>query len=332
MALFVFDPSFFPDGARATAMDLHMRKSLGSSIRHILARAGHLLTAGQKAAEILLSGLESGKPYPPAAFGLYARLVPTLLEGRIDSAQTLFSDLLSLEPVAQPGELVALNDPDCKAYCELYTELMDAGAGSRAPYLAPNPDQLAGFRQHYGEALAMLHRACPELGREVSALVNQVIMVAGDQESPYQFDGGSCYMLWGGMFINVAMPRSTVALAEVIAHESAHIMLYAFASEEALVENPDEELYPSPLRTDLRPMDGIYHATYVSARMHWAMEQLAASNILDDETVAGAIAAKKADRDNFAAGYSVVEKHGRLTATGNAVMNAAYDYMAQSAE
>ena len=33
--------------------------------------------------------------------------------------------------------------------------------------------------------------------------------------------------------------------------------------DELFVLNPDWERFPSPLREDPRPMDGIYHATFV---------------------------------------------------------------------
>jgi hypothetical protein len=41
-----------------------------------------------------------------------------------------------------------------------------------------------------------------------------------------------------------------------------------------LVENEVEELYPSPLRSDPRPIDGVVYATYVTARMDYAVTSL----------------------------------------------------------
>src|SRR5690606_11375550 len=113
----------------------------------------------------------------------------------------------------------------------------------------------------------LLSVAIPELAAEFDALVSQVIMVEGNPVAKYQFDGGSSYMLWGGLFLNATSHQNDVALIEVMAHESAHILLFGYASDEALVNNDDDTLYHSPLRVDPRPMDGIFHATYVSARM-----------------------------------------------------------------
>ncbi|MCA1480748.1 ATP-binding cassette domain-containing protein, partial [Bradyrhizobium sp. NBAIM08] len=53
-------------------------------------------------------------------------------------------------------------------------------------------------------------------------------------------------------------------------------------------------------------MDGIFHASFVSARMHWAMSRLANSETLTPEQRERARAAAESDRRNFAAGHGVV--------------------------
>ncbi|MBL6431916.1 MAG: hypothetical protein HPM95_15385 [Alphaproteobacteria bacterium] len=59
-------------------------------------------------------------------------------------------------------------------------------------------------------------------------------------------------------------------------HEAAHGTLFAMSPVEFYVFNPENERYSSPLRLDPRPLDGIYHATFVLARMHIAMRELVA--------------------------------------------------------
>ena len=133
--------------------------------------------------------------------------------------------------------------------------------------------------------------------------------------------------LWGALFLNADFHRTAQAVAEVLAHESAHSLLFGFCTDSALVENSDDERYNSPLRTDPRPMDGIYHATFVSARMHWAMSRLLEARVLDDEATEATRGARDADVRNFWSGYEVVAEHGRLTDLGRALMNEAHAYM-----
>ena len=91
--------------------------------------------------------------------------------------------------------------------------------------------------------------------------------------------------------------------------------------------NDDEALYMSPLREDPRPMDGIYHATFVSARMYWLLSQLIDSELLDAEERTEALQSLDRDRRNFEAGHTLVSKHGRLTETGTRIMASACDFM-----
>ena len=74
-------------------------------------------------------------------------------------------------------------------------------------------------------------------------------------------------------------------------------------------------------------MDGVYHAAFVSARMHWAMSRLIESGLLTDEEQALAIKARDADRRNFEKGYETVAAHAQLTRTGRLAIHAAHDYM-----
>jgi hypothetical protein len=67
-------------------------------------------------------------------------------------------------------------------------------------------------------------------------------------------------------------------------------------------------------------MDGIYHATFVSARMAWAMEVLADSGLLTNAEQRHALSEAAKDRENFSRGWQTVAQHGRLSATGAQIM------------
>ena len=69
--------------------------------------------------------------------------------------------------------------------------------------------------------------------------------------------------------------RSDLDMVQALAHESAHLLLFGMCADGPLLENAnDDHRYSSPLRTDSRPMDGIVHATFVTARMCCALSQL----------------------------------------------------------
>ena len=146
--------------------------------------------------------------------------------------------------------------------------------GSQCSVLPPSSETADQFAGRFERGLNLLKKAAPELAGEVEAIVHEVIPIIGVPGKKMQIDGGSHYQLWGALFLNAGFHPTDEAMAEVIAHESAHSLLFGLCTHQTLVLNDDADGYPSPLREDLRPMDGIYHATFVSARMYWAMNRL----------------------------------------------------------
>jgi HEXXH motif-containing protein len=205
--------------------------------------------------------------------------------------------------------------------------MLDSDPATRLELSAPTPGVSAEFEARFWGAMDVLERAVPELAGEIRAIVSELVMVVGGEESSHEFDGGSSYMLWGALFLNAGLPRSEIEMIEVLAHESAHSLLFGMCTEEALVKNSDDELYSSPLREDPRPLDGIFHATFVSARMDWVLTSLLELELLEEEPAAAALRARDRDRNNFEDGYRIVAQHGELTETGRAVMAGARHYI-----
>lgn len=326
-----FDFSFSPNGPRALAIDRHVRGSLAESLQHIAEQGAGIVPFDAQALAEMIAGLKQGYRYPPSVFGIYFELALALMEGRNQEAGRLFAELVRESPISGQFRIVALGAPEIALHTERYTALMDTDPTISLGIRPPSPEIEQHFRQRLQRGFDLLEKAAPDLAAEFKALVSEVCIVVGDKDARMQFDGGSSYMLWGALFLNATSHETDVAMVEVLAHESAHSLLFGYTTEETLVNNPDEELYDSPLRVDPRPMDGIYHATYVSARMHWAMSRLLEANVLDDGARERAESAREADRRNFEAGHEVVRKHGQLTETGRALMDSAAAYMKSAA-
>lgn len=304
-----------------------MRLLLADSLEHIAERAIGTLTYDFSRLQAIIVGLRSGKRYPCSTFGMYADIVLAICNGEYDAALDVLEELALEEPIDQPRRVLSLDDPQHRKNVARFIRSMSSDPNMKFS-MAPPPEALAReFMQRFNAGHRLMLLAIPDLASEFDALVNDVIMVIGDEKADYQFDGGSSYFLWGALFLNASSHKTEIAMVEVMAHESAHMLLYGCAAEEALVSNSDDELFPSPLRRDLRPMDGIYHATFVSARMHWAMDQLIKSRLLDHSALAEAERARADDLKNFWSGYEVVARHGKLTKTGTSVMQSALDYM-----
>ncbi|KAB7742315.1 HEXXH motif domain-containing protein [Parvibaculum sedimenti] len=317
--------AFEPDADRAVALDLRMHMGLADSLEHISEQLASVPSFDVAQLATVILKLRNGVRFSPGIFGWYYELVLALLDERDEAASCAFQNILKTKP-AGPGFVVrAMAAPAVDAECDLYRRRI--GPEMTDLFQPPAPEAVENFRGRFDAGYELLNGALPELAGEIGALVREVVLATSPDGAPLQFDGASAYQLWGLLFLNPKFHPTPVAVAEVLAHESAHSLLFGFTFDEPLVFNDDDELYPSPLRLDPRPMDGIYHATYVSARMHWAMTRLAASPPLDEEMRAAAAAAASSDRENFEKGYEIVARYGRLSATGEALMAGARAYM-----
>ncbi|MEO6269956.1 MAG: HEXXH motif-containing putative peptide modification protein [Lautropia sp.] len=318
---------FAPDAVRARAVDRRMYTDLAASLRHVTGACGGRLPYDREAMTDVIASLEGGTRCTPETFASYYDLVSVLIDGDDAAAVRIFNDLTSKQHgLAADRVLAPLQPLDACARSARYHRMMvgDSDSLGMQPVAA---EIAAGFSDRFDRGMALMRSAVPDLAGEVDAIVHVVVPVASDRSKNMQIDGGSHFQLWGALFLNADFHPDDVAMLEVIAHESAHSLLFGLCHDEMLVENDDDEHYASPLRTDLRPMDGIYHATFVSARMHWAMSRLLESGAADAHRAAIATA-READRRNFEAGESVVARHGQLTRLGREVMDGARRYMA----
>lgn len=316
----------FPPGApRAAQLDRDMHRQLGSSLDHLRAQCAGVVAFDAPGLDHLVEEIGRGRRFLPGLFGDYYALVAAIVRDDLRGAADLFARVIAAAPAPAIMTVVPLDACD---RADQYKELMESDG--QIGMLAPSAARHAAFVVLLGQVMALIDAVMPALGGEIRGLVRELVTVAGDQSRPMLFDGGSHYQLWGALFLNIERHASVAALIEALAHECAHSLLFGLSGDEMLVENGDDELFASPLRPDPRPMDGIFHATFVAARMHLAMERLADSDLADDDARSYARDAAIRARASFESGHDIVRRHGRLTATGRAIMAGAAGYIARA--
>jgi HEXXH motif-containing protein len=322
---------FEPDAAHATACAQRMHQTLAGSLRYICDQSRGELAFDQDGIQRLIGRIEAGERFPPSTFALYYDLVPALLLGEEQRAKALFSELVREQPIVEPMRLLALDDPLLTTSAARYVSFMNSDGPIKHTFLPPPPGAVDSFAHRFASTLDLLQRAAPELVEEMRALISQVVLLVGPGDAKVHFEGGSSYRLWGAMFLNAVRRRTRIDIIESVTHENAHSRLFGFCTEEAAVQNPDDELHVSPLRFDARPMDGVYHATFVSARMHWTLSRVIESGLLTADELEAAEKSRAHDRRNFESGHDTVARHGRLTETGRVALDAATTYMSATA-
>jgi HEXXH motif-containing protein len=317
--------TFEPSAERGRSLDRRMRERLADSLEYVFAEAGAALGITPDAADELPARIRSG-PQSPHAFGAYYDLVLALEADDLEHARDQTRQLLVLAD--RSGTQIAAVDDRPSSEAERYRRLF------LSEIVADTPDAklMADCRERLAQAFALLDSGFPEMAAEIRALLRDIVVAAGPTDpKALTFDGASSYMLWGAILLNARGQQTVLDTAQALAHESGHNLLFGLCASGPLIENPDDELFSSPLRTDPRPMDGVVHATYVVARMHQTLSRLLESGALDDAQVEAAKADLVVHRRNFHAGDEVIHEGARLTEVGRAAMDAARTYMAAAA-
>lgn len=320
--------SCVPDAAQARTLDRAMHHGLADSLAHIADRArGEIVFDDARLHQTI--GAIRERRFSPLAFALYYDLVFAIEAGRTDEAAALIDRIAVSVPVEGPMVVCRIEDEPVRANAAIYRDKMETDPELTFGFLQPSEAEARAFAACLQTARARFSTALPALFGEMEALISELILATETADGSTRFTGGSSYMLWGALFLNPRAYTEPVTLVEAIAHECGHAALFGRTIKEPLVRNPDDALFTSPLRDDPRPMDGIYHATWVSARMAWAVATLIASGSLQDAAEAELAARRlEADRASFYSGLETVRRHGVLSATGAALMAGAEADMA----
>ncbi|HEX4266225.1 MAG TPA: HEXXH motif-containing putative peptide modification protein [Verrucomicrobiae bacterium] len=305
-----------------------MRSRLADSLGYIFEQANGQLEVTDNRVEDFLTRLRN-KPISPLAFSFYSDAVIAIEEDDIEGASRILGELITLPSRNGDLEISALADPKDNSVAQRYARFLNTDSSITFEIYPPSKEAFLSCQRQIHDALALLDSGDPELAGEIRALLREIVLASGTKDpTAYTFDGASSFMLWGAIIINADRNDGAIGMVQMLAHESAHNLLFGFSADEALVENSPDELFSSPLRKDPRPMDGIYHATFVTARMYRVVHQLIESGVLDAASKAKAQKDMAENTQLFKQGIETVQRFGKLSALGENVMRGAIDYMA----
>ncbi|MEL7012497.1 MAG: HEXXH motif-containing putative peptide modification protein [Pseudomonadota bacterium] len=312
--------SFLPSIGRGAALDARMHIDLADSLDHISAQTAVPLPDVSARLKTIEAALRAGRRVPPMAFRKYYSLVQALLAENATDVEAALTAIETLGARAGARTFMRFGEPKAD---QISLELLTDGFR-----MAPiDADEAAEFTALCHEGLDLMQRALPALFSDVDAMVREVLLARAPAGDAMEFDGASHFQFWGLLLLNPKHHKTPLAVVEVLAHEASHSLLFGLTRHEPLVHNPDDELYASPLRKDPRPMDGIYHAAFVSARMWWAMDQMSRSEFLSPTERAEARDAAETDRANWEMGLSVIDAHARMSETGARILEDARHVM-----
>jgi HEXXH motif-containing protein len=322
--------SLAPSPPRVAAIDESLRLRLAQSLAYLAEVASLAETHAEALAEIE-QRLRSG-PVSPWVFCLYSKLVAEVAKTPRGDCSATFAAVV--EAASLPGEDagVACERTVPAAWWDQFRLLFDTDRQRPFKPKAPSPENFAACQETIAAGLAFLERADPVFYEEVRHLIRMIVLGAPGSDNPADgFNGASTFFLWGASLLNADPKRSTISMVDLLVHESSHVLLFGVSAEGALTENSGRERYNSPLRRDKRPIDGILHACFVATRVHLAMNRLLDSGALNEAEAN--IARDSAEYNERAArnGIEELDRHARLTALGEKVVDSLRAYWAGNA-
>jgi hypothetical protein len=314
----------------AARLDSDMRGDLADSLAHLHAVDERLRRHDADEVAQALGEIRSHRVMP-GLVGRYFDLVLALQEESADAARRLFDEILRLAPRSPTLAVLPFTREELGDDLERYDRLVDLGSAHPGFLGSPRPESWDQFRSLAPAALDLIEAADPALRAELDAMVVQIIAAAPTAgPTSRRFGGVSSLMLWGAVILNAETHGTLLALADGLVHEIAHHLLFGLSRVEPLVANAVEDSYPSPLRRDRRPMDGVYHATFVCARLHYFHRRLLDLGLVGGQAARLAEQAALGCREGFLSGIDTIQQHARLTPNGREIMASAESYFAQA--
>lgn len=192
--------------------------------------------------------------------------------------------------------------------------------------VALNDTELAQAAENLHSAIKVIQTLLPDFMEEMLGITSEIIFAKPSGHEKMTFGGASSFSLWGALALNAqAHPDWWLYIPRLI-HEYSHNLLFGIARNEPLLLNDPDEYYYSPLRQEARPIDGIYHAVFVSAREALAMRKILSQSHEKklqfgfDGLAAYCEQTLEDSTASFKDCLSVIEQHGRLTQLGSAVL------------
>lgn len=321
------DP-FLPSGATGAALAARLSERLAGSFAHLREACAPHVALDHGAIGAQIGRIAAASRLRPDLFALHQDILRAAQRGDRGAIAAGFAELCASPVAAAPGLALrgwggaGFSPGEAARFLRIFGEEDD----TRVVFGPPPPAMLIAARAALMEATGVLADAAPTLHAEIQAVVSEIILAANAAQEGMSFDGVTAFHAQGALLLNAAELRSPPAALATLVHEAAHALLFAATEGAPLAENGPEERFPSPLRPDPRPMNGLCHACFVSARMVHALD--CAGEVFAPEDQAEARRLRDGAWRAHAAAWTVIRANARLTPPGATLLDAAARHMA----
>ncbi len=297
-------------------IDRLIRQKLAKSLAYVYEKSEQALAIDKHRAEAALQAIRSGR-VDPGVFARYYDLVRAVSSGAFPEADKLVAEINALAVTPQTFEIVAFTSEELGEDISRFFRLLFAESRSVRPQGGPQTVDFHTMSSRLEEALQIIRGIDADIGQEIDALVHRLVLMEDEpNDGRASFGGVTSFMIWGALFMNVRAYNSRWDAVQFLVHEITHALIFGLGFDGPLVLNHPSENYPSPLRNDPRPMDGVYHATMVCGRLaYFNRRWLASPDILGDDRELST-AAMQENLEAFRRGAKTIAASARMSDMG----------------
>jgi HEXXH motif-containing protein len=314
-----------PSPSRIDKIDFMLRVRLAKSFEYL----GGLPTFGTGQRDALFRLVERLKaaPVSPWVFCLYSKLVAELSRAAQCDAES-FNAIVEAASLPAAQGVIPLRDstiPD--SWWDHFQLLLD----TEEPYpfgpVAPSAEQFSRCEDEIAASLELMRSIDSVWYEEVKRLLRSIILGSPPNSEPASyFDGATTFFFWSATLLNANHSRSPIPWVDLLVHESSHVLLFGLSSDGGLTRNSGQERYDSPIRAEKRPIEGIFHACFVTTRVHLAMKRLLDTGSLHEDDRRLAIQHRQHNEEAGRESLAVLVRHAEPTRLGKAILSELQEY------
>lgn len=276
-----------PNPDRLSRLNEQVRERLHRSLHHLIFDVfGQDYTVTVTQADLHRAVLAKGKFPNPVIFALHGVLLDAALRQdptHVPKSFQVMRDALAGAPRDFCGMRVSpLSEAELsESEIWLLQRAFADDIGLTTNLSGPSDTDLAASREVISEAVGILESVGGGWAEELRLLASQVYLGSAGTGDKQLFVGAAVFDAYGAVLLNPFGLQSLASTLMALIHESSHQQVFLLHLDDPIILNAADERYSSPLRVEPRPMEGIFHAMWVSARM-----VLASGAVLTSDTSA----------------------------------------------
>ncbi len=235
----------------------------------------------------------------------FSKIVATLKSFQSLSPDSFYSENFSFDTVY--GDFYDENLEDLLRTQDDVSEDYD---GQQPEIRKLDDDELKKYLPYAESALEKIKEVDPDFRNEIDTHISRIKFFKGQLVT-----GISGLITFGTIYLRLPKPgyNPLSYFVEHFTHETSHYHLHSLMGFDPLILNSPEKRYPAPIRKDLRPLYGIFHATFVLSRIVRILSKLDQkhSGVFYEDLIK--------TRKQFELGLSTIRTYAELTERGKLV-------------